>query len=83
MPCASAKEDKPSNLFTTAADTVLSLVKTVLSPSEEKQNSSDDHQLDNVVNLDMPTKNASKITQQGELNDTAPCAHHHRCVLAL
>ena len=85
MPCVSA-QDKATNLFTTATDTVLSLVRTVLSPSDKEQNSSDDRRLDdvvkldNVVKLDMVTKNTSETEEKIQLNDTVLCTPHNRFV---
>ncbi len=76
--CVSAKQDKATNLFTTATDTVLSLVRTVLNPGEKEQNSSGDHQLDNVVKLDMVTKNTSEIKEKTQLNGTVLCTPHNR-----
>ena len=79
MLCVSA-QDKATNLFTTATDTVLSLVRTVLSPSDKEQNSSGDHQLDDVVKLDIVTKNTSETEEKIQLNDTVLCTPHNRSV---
>ena len=74
-------QDKATNLFTTATDTVLSLVRTVLSPSDKVQNSSsDDHRLDDVVKLDVVTKNTSETEEKIQLNDTVLCTPHNRSV---